>query len=182
MGWLIAGILLVLLLRTRHRLKGLIQSTHSATAPNTNRPEQAAPRSSAPSHRHIYNLIVLRLEMERLRAAEEINLARYHDVTQSIDTLLSNLMRHVWAAPQGPQWHQSCETAWDLLVEHQALSPEPPPWRCDEISAVTPEPKTQRQEAATAAVLTPPAHLTEAISQPLRWRPLRWRLCPRRQR
>ena len=86
MGWLIAGILLVIWLRTRRRLKFLTESTDlslspeaspnpamSDSDPSTDQP--STDQATTSSHRQVYELSILRLEVDRARRAEKITAA-----------------------------------------------------------------------------------------------------------
>src|SRR5262245_63783962 len=127
MGWLMTCLLAVLLWRTRRQLKAL-----QSAIPSTN--EAAAAQSALTSYQnvplayqHLHNLVVLCLELNRLREAGTLEPPRYVDLTAQINTLWTNIVRHLGAAPQGRVWHEARTAACDLVVD-QCMLREPPPW------------------------------------------------------
>ena len=106
MGWLIASILLVIWLRTRRRLKTLTKSIDLSLSPGASpnpAVSDAQPATDQPttsSHRQVYELSVLRLEVDRARRAEKITAALYADLTEHIDAVLSTIVHRSWAAPR----------------------------------------------------------------------------------
>jgi hypothetical protein len=172
MGWLIAGILVVILWRTRRRLNTLTKELGA-------RPDAETAHRSRSSG-HIYDLIVLRLELARLRAAGEIDSAYYEQITERIDASWSTLISRVWAVPQSVPWQERLEAAWAWLIRQPPLPPAPLPWHyeeeapdlilSDETSSVVraPHARAQTQEtradALAAATLKPPARLKAALS------------------
>src|SRR6185436_2781261 len=127
MGWLIACLLAVLLWRTRRQLKALLRATPSATAAASAQPALASDQNVPLAYQHLHNLIVLSLELNRLRAAVTLEPARYTGLTAQINMLWTNIVRHLGAASQSRAWHEARTAAWELLVDQYMLR-EPPPW------------------------------------------------------
>jgi hypothetical protein len=155
MGWLMACLLAVLLWRTRRQLKTLLRATTSATAAASAQPALASYQNVPLAYQHLHNLVVLCLELKRLRDAGTLNPAQYADLTAQIDTLWTNIVRHLGAAPQSHAWHEARTAAWELLVD-QCPRRDPPPWA--EETAPTP-----RVETPEADIFTAPAHLREEL-------------------
>ncbi len=156
MGWLMACLLAVLLWRTRRQLKALLRVTPSATEAASAQPALASYQNVPLAYQHLHNLVVLSLELNRLRAAGTLEPAQYADLTAQIDTLWTNIVRHLGAAPQSRAWHEARTAAWELLVD-QYMRREPPPWA----EETAPAPPVETREAD---IFTPPAHLQESCS------------------
>ena len=139
MAWLIAGILAVLLVRTRRRLKQRNESTGETD------------KLSA--------LIVLRLELSRLLVAGTIDQAEHDRTTGRIDGLWSTML-----TPNTQQWHTSRETAWDWLSQHDALPSSLPPWRAKDKTSTEPQRQTQPADSAPNISIQP-ARLREQVYQ-----------------
>jgi hypothetical protein len=158
MGWLLAGILLLVWLRTRHRLKALTElaswQANSATSP---KPEMSA----ALSQRQVCELSVLRLELDHLRAAETIPAARYAELTEHIDAVLATVVQQSWATPHSLAWVQSRDAAWALLLQHRVMLPAQPPWH-----------ETTETGGVDMQALAPPAHLYDDVAQSVAVPPL----------
>src|SRR5262244_104368 len=155
MGWLLACLLAVLLWRTRRQLKTLLRATPSATEAASAQPALTSYQNVPLAYQHLHNLVVLALELNRLRAAGTLEPARYTDLTAQIDTLWTNIVRHLGAASQSQAWHEARTAAWELLVDQYMLR-EPPPWA----EETTPSPPVETREAD---IFTPPAHLQEEL-------------------
>jgi FAD/FMN-containing dehydrogenase len=153
MGWLMTCLLVVLLWRTRRQLKALLRATPSATEVASAPPALASYQNVPLAYQHLHNLVVLCLELSRLRTAGTLEPVQYADLTAQLDTLWTNIVRHLGAAPQSRAWHEARTAAWELLVDQYMLR-EPPPW-AEETAPATP--------AETLDAETPPAHLHEAI-------------------
>jgi hypothetical protein len=137
MGWLLAGILWVVLLRTRHRLKALIKLTDL----NSNADMNPNPKmSDTPYQQQVCELSVLRLELGHLRAADAITAAHYTELTAHIDVVLSTIVQQSWIAPQSVAWLKSCNDAWDLLLQHDVAIQGRPPWHDTTETSGSPEP------------------------------------------
>src|SRR5438093_5670449 len=151
MGWLLACLCSVLLWRTRRQLKALLRATPSATEAASAQPAPASYQNVPLAYQHLHNLVVLCLELNRWRAAGTLAPARYADLTAQIDTLWTNIVRHLGAAPHSQAWHEARTTAWELLVDQYMLR-ESPPW-AEETAPLPPV------ETPEADIYTPPAHL-----------------------
>jgi hypothetical protein len=155
MGWLMACLFAVLLWRTRRRLKTLLHATPSATAVASAQPALASYQHIPLAYQHLHNLVVLSLELNRLREAGTLHPAQHADLTAQIDTLWTNIVRHLGAAPHSQAWHEARTAAWELLID-QYPRREPPPWA---EGAASPPPV----ETHEADIFTPPAHLQEKL-------------------
>jgi len=155
MGWLMACLFAVLLWRTRRQLKALLRATPSATEAASAPPALASYQNVPLAYQHLHNLVVLSLELNRLRAAGRLDPAQYTDLTAQIDTLGTNIVRHLGAAPQSRGWHEARTAAWELLIDQYMLR-EPPPWAEETASA----PQVETRQADT---FTPPAHPQEEL-------------------
>src|SRR4249919_2907557 len=140
MGWLMTCLLVVLLWRTRRQLKALLRATPSATEAASAPPALASSQNVPLAYQHLHNLVVVSLELNRLRESGTLTPARYTDLTAQIDTLSTNIVRHLGAAPQSRAWHEARAAAWELLVDQYMLR-EPPPWA--EETAPTPPVETR---------------------------------------
>jgi len=69
MGWLMTCLFAVLLWRTRRQLKALLRATPSATEAASAQPALAPYQNVPLAYQHLHNLVVLCLELSRLRAA-----------------------------------------------------------------------------------------------------------------
>src|SRR2546429_5344234 len=127
MGWLLACLCPVLLRLTRRQLKALLRATPSAIEAASAQPAPASYQNVPLAYQHLPNVVVLALELNRWRAAGTLEPARYADLTAQIDTLWTNIVRHLGAAPQSQAWHEARTTAWELLVDQYMLR-ESPPW------------------------------------------------------
>src|SRR5688500_18997768 len=96
MGWLIASILLVVLLRTRHQLKALIEFARLQSNPEMSLNVGA---SSTPCLLQVCELSVLRFELDYLRAADAIPTARYAELAEHVDAVLATIVHQSWATP-----------------------------------------------------------------------------------
>src|SRR5712691_9588816 len=150
MGWLMTCLLAVLLWRTRRQLKALLRATPSATEVASAQPALASYQNVPLAYQHLHNLVVLCLELSRLRAAGTLDPVQYADLTAQVDTLWTNIVRHLGAAPQSRAWHEARTAAWELLVD-QYMLPEPPPWAAE---TAPPQPV----EPPEADIFTAPAH------------------------
>ena len=155
MGWLMACLFAVLLWRTRRQLKALLRATPSATEAASAQPALASYQNVPLAYQHLHNLVVLSLELNRLRAAGTLDPAQYADLTAQVDTLWTNIVRHLGAAPQSRAWHEARTAAWELLVD-QYMRREPPPW-AEETAPPSPV------ETREADIFTTPAHLQEEL-------------------
>ena len=117
MGWLIACLLAVLLWRTRRQLKAFLRATPSATEAASAPPALALDQNVPLVYQHLHNLVVLSLELSSLRAAGTLAPAQYADITAQIDTLWTNIVRHLGATPHSQTWHEARTAAWELLVD-----------------------------------------------------------------
>src|SRR5215510_13323270 len=151
MGWLMACLFAVLLWRTRRQLKTLLRTTPATTEAASAQPALTSYQNVPLAYQHLHNLVVLCLELSRLRAAGTLEPARYADLTAQIDTLWTNIVRHPGVAPQSQAWHEARTAAWELLVD-QYMRREPPPWA--EETVPTPPVETPETD-----LFTPPAHL-----------------------
>jgi len=107
MGWLMACLFAVLLWRTRRQLKALLQAAPSTTEVASAPPALASYQNVPLAYQHLHNLVVLSLELNRLRAAGTLEPARYADLIAQVDTLWTNIVRHLGAAPQSRTWHEA---------------------------------------------------------------------------
>src|SRR5262249_42804604 len=141
--------------RTRRQLKALLRATPSTTEAASTPLASASYQSVPLAYQHLHNLVVLCLELNRLREAGRLDPTRYADLTAQIDTLWTNIVRHLGAAPHSLAWHEAGTAAWELLVDQYMLQ-EPPPWA--EETALAPPVETRQ-----ADIFTPPAHLQEEL-------------------
>src|SRR5262249_6690493 len=155
MGWLMACLFAVLLWRTRRQLKALLRAAPSTTEAASVQPALASYQNVPLAYQHLHNLVVLSLELNCLRAAGTLEPARYADLTAQIDTLWTNMVRHLGAAPQSRAWHEARTAAWELLVDQYMLR-ESPPWAEETAPA-------QQVETRETDIFTPPAHFQEEL-------------------
>src|SRR5437867_5387397 len=127
MGWLMACLFAVLLWRTRRQLKFLLRATPSATEAASAPPALASYQNIPLAYQHLHNLIVLCLELNHLHESDKLDPARYADLTAQIDTLWTNIVSHLGAAPHSQAWYEARTAAWELLVDQYMLR-ELPPW------------------------------------------------------
>src|SRR5215510_10207321 len=132
MGWLMACLFAVLLWRTRRQLKALLRATPSTTEAASAQSALASYQNVPLAYQHLHNLVILCLELNHLREAGRLDPARYADLTAQIDTLWTNIVHHLGAAPHSQAWHEARTAAWELLVDQYMLR-EPPPWDVETI-------------------------------------------------
>lgn len=153
MGWLIACLLAVLLFRTRRRLKRLLAALPTPPETESSQPALSSYQNVPLAYQHLHDLIVLSLELGRLREAGRLDPVRYADLVAQISTLWATIVRHLGTTPQSQPWQQARAAAWALLAEQQILL-EPPPWSQEEAPAAP----------LGAEALAPPAHLHDALA------------------
>ena len=118
MGWFIAVILALFLLSARRELQAL-------------RSKQAPPSAGTVAGTGLagaqQNLIILRLELQRLLARGEIDADRYQSLTEQIDAEWAAGLEAAWLTDN--LWRQCCEAAWRQLAAQGRLPAGPPPWQ-----------------------------------------------------
>ena len=161
MGWLIACLLAVLLFRTRRRLKRLLAALPTPPETESSQPVLSSYQNVPLAYQHLHDLIVLSLELGRLREAGRLDPVRYAGLTAQINTLWANIVHHLGTTPPSQPWQQARTTAWELLAEQHTLL-EPPPWSQEEAPAAP----------LGAEALAPPAHLHDALAHSVMVPPL----------
>ena len=105
MSWLLVYILVAIFFITRHR--------------------SAATRSE----RKLSDLFVLRLELERLQTAGQIDQTTCEDAIRRIDSIGLATLKDLKAVPESSQWDRRRDAAWSLLNREQFFFAGPPPWQ-----------------------------------------------------
>lgn len=124
MGWLLACLLAMLLWRARGQVRRL-RAVQLAGGDEAAGLDGGVSRLIA--QQHLYHLLVLMQELERLHDAGQLDSARYRHLRAEADTLQAAILRDVAGEPESVTWQQARVRAWELLVEGQALH-ERPPW------------------------------------------------------
>jgi hypothetical protein len=172
--WLVSPIiLLIALIVTRHRLKEARQrlAGHSPGEPaalmSTDRIKVPPPmiggdRSLAPVD--LENLLLLRLELQRLLETGVLTEERHRQLTDALDGSWARHLREGRLQPDDPVWQRRRAVAWSLLVQSLDVPLGPPPWQpsISESSSVVSEPESSAPELALGA------EPIEVIDGPLR--------------
>ncbi len=123
MGWSLAFIFFVLLLRGRGRLR----ATAPAESP-TGRDASAAPAAEGLSYSSVLDLVVLQLELDQLRQGDALSDERHRALWEDIKALWSKRLRDLGAEPGNGEWHARRARAWARLARHSLAAGDPPPW------------------------------------------------------
>jgi hypothetical protein len=118
MGWVIAVILALFLIGARSELKALRERKSSLSA---------APMGGDSLAQARQDLIILRLELNRRRAAGEIDTELYRHLTEQIDAQWAAGFEAAWVT--GDLWRQCCEAAWRQLAVQGRVPFGSPPWQ-----------------------------------------------------
>jgi hypothetical protein len=193
--WLVSPIiLLIALIVTRHRLKEARQrlAGHSPGEPaasmSTDRTKVPPPmiggdRSLAPVD--LENLLLLRLELQRLLETGVLTEERHRQLTDALDGSWARHLREGGLQPDDPVWQRRRAVAWSLLVQSLDVPLGPPPWQpsISESSSVVSEPEPSAPELALGAepieVIDGPSRVvSEPVSIPSFQPPARTRPLP----
>ncbi|QQS54896.1 MAG: hypothetical protein IPM89_03390 [Candidatus Competibacteraceae bacterium] len=161
--WLVSPIiLLIALVVTRHRLKEARQRL-AGRAPGEPAASVSAGRSGVPppmvgGGRHIApadleNLLLLRLELQRLPEAGTLTEERREQLTDALDGVWARHLREGGVQADGPVWRGRRAEAWSLLAQALDTPLGPPPWQpaISEPVPVVPEPEPVVLEPAPSA-------------------------------
>src|SRR2546428_9235212 len=136
MGGLIACRSGGLLGRTRRQLAYLRRANSAPAVAESVQSAFASSQHIPLAYQHLHNLVVLSLELSRLREAGGLDPARYAELTAQIDTLWGDIVRYEGTVPQSQAWQEARAAAWELLCEQHSRW-ESPPW-AEEAAPVTP--------------------------------------------
>jgi len=142
----------------------------------------------------LHDLILLRLELNRLRAAGKLETARYEDLCGKLDQLWSFHIAKIGVITLDATWIERRETAWKVLESFSSLPLGIPPWdgqaqtRHEEPAILPTEPVPAIQQAEVAAALAAtesphavnaaPAAITRAETEAVTAAPAAWSLEP----
>ena len=138
LAWLIALIVLGIALvvsrvRSRRRIEELQRYFE-------NRPKSEGVSAVATSEdkwfgnlavRDFTSLMILDLELEWSHQRGELDKDRYLQLRAGWETMWSEQLRIGGLEPDGDEWQQRRDEAWQLFVERQHQPPGLPPWRRD---------------------------------------------------
>jgi len=135
-AWLISPIiLLVAFLVARGQVRELRQRLTLAATTDT-RPDSTpiAPawvasdgQRYAPSD--LENLLLLRLELQRLADSGTLAEARHQELSEALDQLWTQHLRRGGVSPGDSVWQVRRALAWNLLAQGSAAPPGSPPWQ-----------------------------------------------------
>ncbi|WP_169250280.1 hypothetical protein [Candidatus Competibacter phosphatis] len=181
--WLVSPIiLLIALIVTRHRLKEARQRLAdrspgeatvlvSAGQINASPPMIGGDRSLAPVD--LENLLLLRLELQRLLETGVLTEERHRQLTDALDRSWARHLREGGLQPDDLVWQRRRAVAWSLLVQSLDVPLGPPPWQpsISESSSVVSEPEPSAPELALGAesievIDGPPRVVSEPVSIP----------------
>ncbi len=139
LAWLISPIiLLIALIVARRRLRDLrLSPPNPPCPPLANRGGEAAPTPSVPvmgSNRRyapadLENLLLLRLELQRLRDSDAVTGERFQQLTDHLDRLWARHLRESGAQPDQQVWQERRAAAWNLLAQGSNAPLGSPPWQ-----------------------------------------------------
>ncbi|MCC9000132.1 MAG: hypothetical protein LM522_11680, partial [Candidatus Contendobacter sp.] len=135
LAWLISPILLLIaLIIARRQLRDLRQQ--SPGRGTDQRLDQAAPTPPAPilggNRRYapadLENLLLLQLELQRLRESGAVTQDRFQQLTDALDQLWLHHLREGGAPPESSVWEYRRAVAWNLLAQGSDAPLGSPPW------------------------------------------------------
>jgi len=149
--WLMSPIiLLAALVVARRRVRELQQRPVArSVAEPSSLPGVAAPiMSSGPRYAlaDLENLLLLRLELQRLADSGDLPEARWRRLSDELDRRWQQHLRAGGASPDDAAWRARRALAWNLLARESAAPPGPPPWATVEVAAPTPHPASAGRE------------------------------------
>ena len=135
-AWLISPIvLLVALVVARRQVRELRQQPVARSVPEP--PVEPPPIRAAPalggSGRYapadLENLLLLRLELQRLADAGTLDQERHRQLSDDLDRLWERHLRRGGVALDSEVWRLRRTMAWNLLARESDTPPGPPPWQ-----------------------------------------------------
>lgn len=191
LAWLISPIiLLIALIVARRQARNLRQRLATQSVPEP--PDAFSPVSTASllgsggryALADLENLLLLRLELQRLVKTDDLPKDRYQDLDCALDQLWEQHLRRGGMAPDSEAWRLRRALAWNLLAQGMDTPPGLPPWQR---AAITPAPApapapteqgkptaltpgfspTERGEPMAPILDTPPAGGRERVSPEL---------------
>ncbi len=163
-GWLLACLFAILWRRARRRLKRLQVADPDVLGTSPAVLNEVPAGAHLVAYQHLYHLLVLTKELARLQTDGTLEqAARYAQLSTQIDTLQTDILRHLDSVPQSPAWQQARAEAWTLLGEQPSLHAYPR-WEVESapLTSAEPVPLAPWPVASTvpiqpAAPVTPPA-------------------------
>ena len=178
--WLVSPIiLLIALVVTRHRLKEARQRLAGRPPGEPAAPVSAGWSAAPPpvfgGGRHIApadleNLLLLRLELQRLFQAGVLTEDRRQQLTDALDDLWARHLREGGVQANNPVWQRRRAVAWSLLAQAADRPLGPPPWQpaIAESAPVVAEPEPVPTTVAAPIKVTdgPPHAVSKPVSIP----------------
>ena len=136
LAWLISPIiLLVALIVARRQVRELQQRPVARSIPES--PVESPPVRSAPvlggggryAPADLDNLLLLRLELQRLADAGVLEQERHRQLSDELDQLWEQHLRRGGMAPNSEAWRLRRAMAWNLLARESDTAPGAPPWQ-----------------------------------------------------
>ena len=134
LAWLISPfILLIALIVARRRLRDLRLSPPNPPCPplpkggGETAPMLGGNRRYAPAD--LENLLLLRLELQRLRESDAVTGERFQQLTEHLDRLWARHLRESGAQPDQRVWQERRAAAWNLLAQGSDAPLGSPPWQ-----------------------------------------------------
>ncbi len=168
MSWFITAIVALLLIKTRRELKALRQrhsalkvlSQHSSGGSDDRAAGMAAGAADTPDPglQASRDLVILRLQLSRMREADALPEELYRKIVGQIDACWAAGDQHMQPQPGSDAWWQSCDAGWYTLIGCGLMPYGPPPWR-GQIEATPPPPSGPAPATTTPG---PTDHVTDA--------------------
>jgi hypothetical protein len=136
LAWLISPIiLLIALVVARRQVRELRQRpvTRSVPEPPDDAPPLPATSPLGGGGRYapadLENLLLLRLELQRLADAGALEPERHRQLSDDLDRLWKRHLRQGGVSPDDAVWRLRRALAWNLLAQGVETPPGPPPWQ-----------------------------------------------------
>ena len=135
LAWLISPIiLLIALIVARRQVRELRQQPVARSAPaSLIAPPPVRPELVGGSGHYaladLENLLLLRLELQRLADAGVLEQERHRQLSDELDQLWEQHLRRGGMAPNSEAWRLRRAMAWNLLARESDTAPGAPPWQ-----------------------------------------------------
>ncbi len=139
MGWIVAIILAALLISSRKKLKALRQHSSGGSDDRTVPTTGAAAVKPEPGLQASRDLVILRLQLSRMREADALPEELYRKIVGQIDACWAEGDQHTQPQPGSDAWWQSCDAGWYTLIGRGLMPYGPPPWS-GQVQAARPPP------------------------------------------
>ena len=174
LAWLIAPIiLLIALIVARREVRALRQRPAARSVPES--PDESPPIATAPvlgggryALADLENLLLLRLELQRLAEAGVLAQERCRQLSDDLDRLWEQHLRRGGVSSNSETWQRRRALAWNLLAQGVETPPGAPPWQP---AVLTPSVKAPsplvREGGGVGAEVSPPLTLEPLETPPV---------------